>query len=104
MDLHDVADIVEEHAMEAHRAFHAGHKEVTYEYFKTIMETIRECFNTMSPQEASELAKATSEKEIQDQTEKPAEVPGAVVKPTAVDPAAAAQQIGSPQGPEKPLQ
>jgi len=86
MDLHTVADIVEEHAIEAHTAVHAGHPETTYEYFKTIMEQIRTFFNEMSPAEVAALAETTSEKPKETSQETPAQGPEAAVQPGGIVP------------------
>ena len=86
MDLHDVADIVEEHAIEAHRAIHAGHSETCYKYFKVIMEQIRAYFEQMSPAEVAALAEVTSEKPLETLPEKPDEVPGAEAHPGGIVP------------------
>ena len=92
MDLHTVADFVEDLAIEANKAIHAGHPETSYKYFKTIMEQIRTLFNEMSPNEVAALAETTSEKPAETQTEKPVEVPGAQIRPAAVVPEKLAQQ------------
>ena len=104
MDLHTVADIVEEHAIEAHRAIHAGHPETSYEYFKTIMEQIRAFFNEMSPEEVGALAKTTSEKAEEAPRETPAEVPGARLHQAAVDPAGDTRELPAVPESEKPTQ
>ena len=104
MDLHTVADIVEEHAIEAHTAVHAGHPETTYEYFKTIMEQIRTFFNEMSPAEVAALAETTSEKPKETLPETPAQAPGAQVRPAEEGSVLPASQFGANRSVEMPYQ
>lgn len=82
MDLKDVISNVYANAAEAHAAFHAGHNEKAEEYLATIENEIGQ-YITENPTPAGDVTKsATSEKPADEQTEKPAEVPGAALPAT----------------------
>ena len=126
MDLKDVIEKVNEQAMEAHNAFHAGQHDVAEVHLGRIWWLIEDELPKTGRPQSDVTESITSEKpaalpeekpeellgdavnpaaysrELADQ--KPAEVPVAPAQPAVVDPAAAAQQIGTGQAEQKPTQ
>ena len=92
MDLKDVIEDVRVKAIEAHNAFHAGHGDVAENYLGEISVAIDAYFIKPTTPAGDVTESATSEKPAETQTEKPAEVPGAQVRPAAVVPEKLAQQ------------
>jgi len=104
MDLKEVIESVNEKAMEANNAFHAGHQIVAQRYLQESCELIGKFFDEKGMSATDVTESATSEKPAEDQKDTPAKVPGAAIPATQFDPAAAAQQIGTGSAEPKPPQ
>ncbi len=126
MDLKEVIERVKTTSESAYSSFHAGRSEDAQNYLFTLEKLVVEYLrmpatpaadrqerangselkmfsrDIRDPEDVTESA--TSEKLIEDQTEKPAEVPGAALPATQFDPSAAARQVGGSLTDEKPTQ
>ena len=102
MDLKDVIRDVYANAAEAHAAFHAGHHDTAEHYLAKIGNEIDE-YVPKKPMEEGDVTKsATSETEKGKVAGAKVEDPGPAEQTAAVDPAEAAQEIGSQRTTEKP--
>lgn len=104
MDLKDVIATVNEKAMEAHSAFHAGHHDVAEQHLRRLTVEVDQYFRESSTSAGDVTESTTSEKPDATEQEKPAEVPGAALPATQFDSRAAAQQIGTGSAEPKPNQ
>ena len=86
MDLKDVIATVDQEANEAHRAFHAGHKENAEQHLMTTMMTIGKYLDEQTTPAGDVTESATSSQDAKAETEKPAAVPGAPAKARGVVP------------------
>ncbi|MBA7648715.1 hypothetical protein ES703_56503 [subsurface metagenome] len=104
MDLKDVVQNTKDKATEAHSAFHAGHHDVAEQYLAGIRAQIVE-YERVPEQRTEDVTKsATIEKPDEVQKDTPAKALGAPAQPAVIDPAAAAQQIGTGSAEPKPTQ
>lgn len=94
MDLKEIVEQVENSAKEARSAYHAGHRDVAEEWLGKIGIQIAGYITDKAMPAGDVTESATSEKETEAQTEKPAEVPGAPAQPAPGAAAAAARSIG----------
>lgn len=104
MDLKDVIAKVNEQAMEAHNAYHAGHAEKIGVYFARIKDVINKAFSEYGELLGDVTESATSEKQAENLEETQAKVSGPDVHPAVIDPDGDAQAPGVAQPFEKPLQ
>ena len=79
MDLKDVVQRVRDSATEAELAFRAGHPDVAERYLMDQMVDIRKYFDEKTSPAGDVTESATSEKPEETSTEKPEQVPGAVL-------------------------
>ena len=79
MDLKDVVATVLDRAEEANKAFHAGHSDSSHVYLLKIVDTIDRYFKDKTTPAGDVTKSATSEKPEENATEKPEQVPGAVL-------------------------
>ena len=94
MDLKDVIADLDRTAKEAHNAFHAGHHDVAENYLMEQMLETCAYFDGKITLPEHVTKSATNETPPAEQSEKPAEVPGAQVRPAAVVHDADVQQAG----------
>lgn len=104
MDLKDVVATVKEKAIEAEKAFHAGHRDTAENYLGEVRTVINEYFAVPATPLTDVTGSATSENPEEASQTKPAQEPGAVLPASQFDPAAAAQQIGGSLTDKKPGQ
>lgn len=104
MDLKDVIAKVNEVAMEAHNAFHAGHQDVAEAYLRKSLDQIQMYFDEQTKPAGDVTESATSEKSAETLPETPAEVPGDSVAAAALGSQAAASEVLPASQFEKPSQ
>lgn len=92
MDLKDVVESVYSDAGEAHKAFHAGHRDTAEEYLAVIEGEIGKYITEHKVTAGDVTESATSETETEQAGETPAAAAGAAVQPGAIHPDVAAQQ------------
>ena len=104
MDLKDVIADVRQKAIEAHNAFHAGHKDVARNYLGEIRSEIQVFFGEGKEPWGDVTAPTDKQKPAEVQSEKPDEVPDAQVRPAAVLPADEGSQVHPASQLQKPTQ
>ena len=104
MDLKEIIAKAKNIAESAHSSFHAGRLDDAENYLMVEMQTIARYFDAKT-KPAGEVTESTNHENPEaDQSEKPAEVPGAQEWPGAVDPVFGGQGSGSAQETSKPTQ
>ena len=102
MDLKDVIGEVKRDLEEADRAFHAGHHDTAKKFLNGVRLVIKANIELVDTTAGDVTESATNEKEKGKVAETKAEEPRPAAQPAAVDPAEAAQEIGSQRPAEKP--
>lgn len=101
MDLKDAVSSVYANAAEAHAAFHAGHRDISENYLKSIQVQVEQYFGERKPTSAEVAEQVTSETSVDEQTETPEEVPGAQVRPAAAESSVETKDLPAAPGSEK---
>ncbi len=104
MDLKEAIEKVKNIAESANSSFHAGRLDDAENYLMVEMQTIERYFDAKTTPAGEVTESATSEKHAETQTEKPAEVPGAQVRPAEEGHVLPASQFGGSLTDEKPNQ
>jgi len=95
MDLKDIVSGVYANAAEAHKAFHAGHRDTAESYLMSVMIQVGKYFDEKPPTTAEVVEQVTSETVDESQKETPDEVPDSKPIPASFDAAAAGRQAGA---------
>ncbi len=104
MDLKNVIATVNEKAMEAHNAFHAGHRLPAEEYLRQSLDEIQMYFDEQTKPAGDVPESPTSAKSIETLTETQAKVDPPGVQPAVIDPDAPAPEVLPASQFQKPTQ